>query len=60
MRDAGRLDGPNLLELHRRVAEVVEEAGTAAEQYWNDVELELVQQSRCQVLVERPGRRPKA
>jgi hypothetical protein len=37
--DAWRLDGPNLLELHLRVPEVVEEASTVAEQYWNDVEL---------------------
>src|SRR6266545_4539035 len=41
--DAGRLDGPDLLELHLRVPEVVEEASTVAEQYWNDVELKLVQ-----------------
>jgi len=29
--DAGRLDGPDLLELHLRVPEVVEEASTVAE-----------------------------
>ena len=46
MGDAGRFDGPDLLELHLRVPEVVEEASTVAEQDWNDVELELVQQSR--------------
>ena len=34
----------------RRVPEVVEEPGTAAEQHRHDVELELVQQPRCQVL----------
>src|SRR5207249_3360523 len=55
VRDAGRLDGPDLLELHLRVLEVVEEAGTVAEQYWNDVELKLVQQSRCEVLVSDLG-----
>ena len=31
MGDAGRLDGPDLLELHLRVLEVVEEASTVAE-----------------------------
>ena len=36
----GRLDGPDLLELHLRVPEVVEEAGPVAEQHWNKVELE--------------------
>src|SRR5665809_137400 len=49
--DAGRLDGPDLLELHLRVPEVVEEASTVAEHHRNDVELKLVQQSRCQVLL---------
>ena len=48
---AGRLDGPDLLESHIRVLEVVEEAGTATEQHRNDVQFELVQQSRCQVLL---------
>jgi hypothetical protein len=43
VRDAGGLDGTDLLEPHLRVPEVVEEASTVAEQYWNDVELELVQ-----------------
>ena len=57
--DAGRLDGPDLLELHLRVPEVVEEASTVAEQYWNDVELKLVQQSRCQVLLSDLGAAPK-
>jgi len=43
VRDAGRLDRPDLLELHLRGPEVVEEASTVAEQYRNDVELKLVQ-----------------
>jgi hypothetical protein len=43
VRDARRLDCPDLLELHLRGPEVVEQASTAAEQYWNDVELQLVQ-----------------
>ena len=59
MGDAGRLDGPDLLELHLRVPEVVEEASTVAEQHWNDVELKLVQQSRCQVLLSDLGAAPK-
>src|SRR5919106_6798911 len=41
--DAGRLDGPDLLELHLRVPEVLEEASTVAEQHRNDVELKFVQ-----------------
>jgi hypothetical protein len=44
--DAGRLDGPDLLELHLRVSEVVEETSTVAEHHRNDVELKFVQQSR--------------
>jgi len=48
--DAGCLDGPDLLESHIRVPEVVEEARTATEQHRNDVQLKLVQQPRCQVL----------
>src|SRR5216110_2425193 len=50
--DAGRLDGPDLLELHVRVPEVVEETSTVAEQHRGDVELELVQQPRRQVLLD--------
>src|SRR3977135_2158241 len=57
--DAGRLDGPDLLELHLRVPEVVEEATAVAEQHGNDVELELVQQSCCQVLLSDLGAAPK-
>ena len=36
--DAGRLDGPDLLELHLRVPEVVEEASTVAEHQRNERE----------------------
>src|SRR3954470_5992678 len=57
--DAGRLDGPDLLELHLRVPEVVEEASTVAEHHRDDVELKLVQQSRCQVLVGDLGAAPE-
>jgi hypothetical protein len=59
MGDAGRLDGPDLLESHIRVPEVVEEAGTATEQHRNDVQLELVQQSRCQVLLSDVAAAPQ-
>lgn len=55
MRDAGRLDGPDLLELHLRVPEIVEEASTVAEQHRDDVELKFVEQSRCQVLLRDVG-----
>src|SRR5260221_10633 len=48
--NAGCPDAPGLLGPPVRVPEVVEEASPAAEQPRNDVELELVQQSRCQVL----------
>jgi hypothetical protein len=47
--DAGRRDGPQLLVLHLRVPEVVEEASTVTEHQRNDVQLKFVQQSRCQV-----------
>src|ERR671914_2898831 len=57
--DAGRLDGPDLLELHLRVPEVVEETSTAAEKHRNDVELEFVKQARCQVLLSDVGAAPK-
>src|SRR6266496_2115132 len=60
VRDAGGLDGTDLLKLHLRGPEVVEEASTVAEQYWYDVELKLVQQSRCQVLVSDLGAAPPA
>jgi len=48
--DAWPLDGLHLLESHTGVPEVVEEARTAAEEHRDDVQLELVQQSRGQVL----------
>jgi hypothetical protein len=48
---AGRRDGPQLLVLHLRVPEVVEEASTVTEHQRNDVQLKFVQQSRCQVLL---------
>src|SRR2546421_259362 len=57
--DAGRLDGPDLLELHFRVPEVVEEASTVAEHHRNHVELKFVQQSRCQVLPSDVSAAPK-
>src|ERR687896_1559546 len=57
--DAGGLDGPDLLELHLRVPEVVEEASTVAEHHRNDVELKFVQQSRCQVLLDELAAAPK-
>src|SRR5918992_1399786 len=57
--DAGRLDGPDLLELHLRVPEVLEEASTVAEHHRNEVELKFVQQSRCQVLLSDLGAAPK-
>jgi hypothetical protein len=50
MRDAGGLDCANLRELYPPRAHVGEEASTIAEQQWNDMELELVQQSRGKVL----------
>jgi hypothetical protein len=43
VRDAGRLDRPDLLELHLPGPDAVEEASTVAEQYWNHVELKLVE-----------------
>ena len=48
---SGCCDGPQLLELHLRVSEVVEEASTVTEHHRNDVERKFVQQSRCQVLL---------
>jgi hypothetical protein len=43
MRDARRLDRPDLLQPDVRVPEVVEEARAAAEQHRDDVKLELVE-----------------
>jgi hypothetical protein len=51
VRDAGRLDGPDLLELHLRVPAIGEQASAVTEQHRNDVELELVQQCRRKVLL---------
>jgi hypothetical protein len=59
VRDARRLERPDLLQLHLRVPEVVEETSTVAEQQRNDVELKFVQQSRCQVLLNDVGAAPK-
>jgi hypothetical protein len=53
VRDAGRLDAPDLLELHLCLPEVVEDASTVAEQHGNYVEFKFVQQSRRQVGTER-------
>jgi hypothetical protein len=57
--DAGRLDGPDLLEVHLRVPEVIEETSTVAEHHRIDVELKLVQQSGRQVLLGDLGAAPK-
>src|SRR4029453_8813802 len=57
--DAGGLDGPDLLESHIRVPEIVEEARTATKQHRNDVQLELVQQSRGQVLLSDVAAAPQ-
>src|SRR3954470_4442006 len=57
--DAGRLDGPDLLELHLRVPEVVEETSPVAKHHRNDVELEFVQQSGREVLRGDLGAAPK-
>src|SRR5437867_12406399 len=51
MGDAGRLDGPNLLELQLRVTQVVEEAGAAAEKKRHDGDLHLVHQPGGEVLL---------
>src|SRR5919201_6809966 len=59
VRDAGGLDGTDLLKLHLCVPEVVEEASTVAEQHWNNVELKLGQQSRRQVLLSNVAAAPK-
>jgi hypothetical protein len=51
VRDAWRLDRPDLLELNGRRFEVVEKTSTVAEQHGDDVKLELVQKPRREVLV---------
>src|SRR5207247_1479891 len=50
---------PDLLKLYRRVPEVAEDASTVAEQHRNNVELKLVQQFRCQVLLNDVAVAPK-
>ena len=55
MRDTGRLDRPDLLKLDLGAPEVVEEASAVPEQHRNDVELELVQEARRQVLLNDLG-----
>jgi len=60
VRDTRRLDRPDLLELDLGAAEVVEEASSAAEQHRDDVELELVQKPRRQVLVDDLSAAPTA
>jgi hypothetical protein len=52
VRDAGRLDGPNLHELDLGAREVVEEASAAPKEHRDDVQLEVVQEPRRQVLVD--------
>jgi hypothetical protein len=52
VRDAGRFDRPELLELEVG-AEAVEEPRAAAEYQRDDVQLELVDESRRQVFVDR-------
>jgi hypothetical protein len=51
VRDAGCPDRPDLLKLDLGAPEVVEEASAVPEQHRNDVELELVQEPRRQVLL---------
>jgi hypothetical protein len=45
MRDAGRLDRPNLFELDVGSAQVVEEAGAVAEEERDNGDLQLVDQT---------------
>src|ERR671923_1265104 len=59
VRDAGRLDRPDLLKLDLGAPEVVEEASAVPEQHRNDVELELVQEPRRQVLLNDLGAAPE-
>jgi hypothetical protein len=44
VRDAGRLDRPDLLKLDLGAPEVVEEASAVPQQHRNHVELKLVQE----------------
>src|SRR5919204_6697311 len=59
VRDAGRLERPDLLELDLGVTEVVEEASAAPEQQRRDMELEHVEEPRRQVLVDDLGAAPE-
>jgi hypothetical protein len=59
VRDAGRLDRPDLLKLDLGAPEVVEEASAVPEQHRNDVELQLVQEPRRQVLLNDLGAAPE-
>src|ERR671937_721671 len=59
MGDAGRLDRPDLLKLDLGAPKVVEEASAVPKQYRNDVELELVQEPRRQVLLNDLGAAPE-
>ena len=57
--DAGRLHRTELLEPDVCAAEVVEQASAAPEEHGNDVQLELVEQPRRQVLVDDLGAAPE-
>jgi hypothetical protein len=52
VRNAGRLDRPDLLKLDLVAPEVVEEMSAVPKQHRNDVELKPVQEPRRQVLAE--------
>lgn len=54
MRDAGRLDRTHLLELHLRT-QAVEEPCPAAKDERDDVQLHVVDEPGCQVLVDDAG-----
>src|SRR4051812_22991130 len=59
VRDARRPDCPNLLELDLTAPEVVEEASAAPEEQRDDVQLELVEKPRREVLVDDLGAAPE-
>src|SRR5438270_374569 len=59
VRDAGCLDRPDLFELDLGGPEVVEEASAAPEEHRNDVQLELVQESRREVWADDFGAAPE-
>src|SRR3954462_88652 len=59
MGDPGPLDSPDLLERELGPPQVVEEASAVPEQHWDDVQLELGQQPRRQVLVDDLGAAPE-